>query len=205
MIMRVRVALAAVLGLSLLLTASVSGGDVPDSSRQAELTARYMELMQPGLEHKLLAGLAGSWKQEIKYWITPGSPASTMTGMCDAEMILGGRFLQLNIVAGNEDYGTEALQILGYDRRNDVYTSVGFDTWGTYFVTAEGTLDESTGTISMYGETEDKPIGHIEKYIINVRILGDDSFIWEIIMKDAEETFGTPEFKVMEIKHVRIG
>ena len=99
---------------------------------------------------------------------------------------------------------TEGLNILGFDRRNKVYTSVGFDTWGTYFVTSEGSYDETSKTISMYGEAEDKTFGMTEKYSINLRLIDEDTYVWEVIIRDAQQMHGVDEFKMVEVTHHRV-
>ncbi len=178
--------------------------EAPDSARKAEMMATYMELMQPGPEHKLLESLAGDWTQEVQIWMAPGQQPTEFTGSAAAKMILGGRFLEIKFTSGEGMFAGEGLNLLGYDRRNKVYTSVGFDTWGTYFVTAEGIYDEATKTISLYGEAEDKTFNLTEKYTMNMQILDEDTYTWEVIVKDAEQMYGVAEFKMVEVTHRRV-
>jgi hypothetical protein len=124
----------------------------------------YMELAKPGKEHKILESLTGTWNQELKIWHEPGKDPMVASGIAEGKMILGGRFVTTTSTSGEGDMKTEGLHILGFDRRHKKFTMVGFDNWGTYFVTAQGTYDKSTKTITMYGEDEDPIMGVTQKF-----------------------------------------
>lgn len=190
--------------LALLLPQLLIGQSESDSARQAEMTQAYMELMQPGPEHKLLQELAGEWTQEVKIWMAPGQEPMSFAGTATAEMILGGRFLEFKFVSGEGMFAGEGLNILGFDRRNKVYTSVGFDTWGTYFVTAEGNYDEAAKSLSLFGEAEDRTRSMTEKYNIVLKFLDADTFIWEVTFLEAQQMYGVDEFRMVEVTHHRV-
>lgn len=174
----------------------------PDEEAQAELMKMYMELANPGEEHKLLESLVGTWDTEVKLWGQPGQDPMTATGTAVNTMILGGRFLLTESTGGEGPMKLESLSITGFDKRHKKYTMVGFDTWGTYYVTAAGSYDDTTRTITMYGEDEDPVMGVTQKYDFIVRILSEDTYVEEIVFKD----FRTPneeEFKAVEITYTR--
>jgi hypothetical protein len=173
-----------------------------DQKAQQELMAAYMELAQPGKEHKLLASLEGQWNMEIKVWTSPGMEPMLMTGKAENKMILGGRFLLTTSDGGEGDMYTETHTLTGFDRRHKKYTTVGYDTWGTYYATAAGTSDESGRTITMYGEDRDPIIGKTQKYDMVLHFIDENSYRWEVIFKD----FRTPNeepFKMLEILYTR--
>jgi hypothetical protein len=125
-----------------------------------------------------------------------------MKGTSINEMILGGRFLQSKVTSGEGEMKSEGLNLMGYDRRHKHFTTVGFDTWGTYYITASGSYNEETNSIVMYGEDEEPTWEMIQKYNIIVRFIDDDTFISEVIFKD-KRTPDESEFKMVEVTNKR--
>lgn len=80
--------------------ASASAQEQFGSDSIAVLQAKAMELAQPGPEHQLLQALVGKWVTEVKVWMEAGADAMNFTGTSENEMILGGRFLQINSISG---------------------------------------------------------------------------------------------------------
>ena len=190
--------------LALLFIAPANAQEQPDSAKQAEMMAYYIELGQPAEEHQMLAKLTGTWKQEIIYWSEPGAEPMTASAVTVNEMILGGRFLQC--VAEGEAMGqkAESLLLLGFDRRNKLYTQIALDTWGTYYVTAAGEYNEDTKTITTSGEEDVKLMGFTQVYDMTVKFVSDDEYITELIFKDEFMTKGKGPYKMMEIVHRRV-
>jgi hypothetical protein len=173
-----------------------------EKQSQEELMATYMELAQPGEEHKLLASLTGTWNMDIKLWMQPGADPMAFPGTCQNKMILGDRFLLSESQGGEGEMYTETHVLIGFDGRHKKFTQVGFDTWGTYYVTATGPYDEKTRTITMYGEDEDPIIGKTQKYDMIIRFINENKYITEVVFKD----FRTPNqepFKSVEIIYTK--
>lgn len=191
------------IGAVLLLAAGLCAQDAQDSAAQAAQMEAYMELMQPGPEHKLLETMAGSWNLKVTIWMQAGAEPMIFEGTAEQVMILGGRFLESKFAAGDGPFATQGLTILGFDRRYGEYTSVGFDTWGTYFVTAKGSYDPKSKTITMYGEDKDPVAGRTQKYNMIYRLTDQDSIHNEVIMVDAKDMYGVDEFKMVEVEYTR--
>jgi hypothetical protein len=172
-----------------------------------ELTPEKMEemmaLAQPGPEHQMLEKMVGNWEQTVKFWMKSGAEPSEMKGKSVNKMILGGRFLQSDVTGGEGEMAMEGLNLMGYDRRHKKFTTVGFDTWGTYYVTAAGPYNKETKSIVMYGEDEEPTAGITQKYDIIVRFVDDDTYINEIVFKDAR-TPDQKEFKMVEVTNKRV-
>ncbi len=118
-------------------------------------------------------------------------------------MILGGRFLLSEAKDSEGPMAFESLIIHGFDRRNKKYTTVNFDSMGTYYVTAAGPYDDSKKAIVMYGEDIDPALGHTQKYDIVTRVISPTKYVTEVIFKDPEHTQGRAEFRIVEITHTR--
>jgi len=160
--------------------------------------AAYMQLAKPGPEHKQLESLVGTWDKEIKIWMEPGKPPMTVKGSSQNRMILGGRFLLCEGKGGTGMMAFENMIIMGFDRRSKKFTTVGFDTEGTYYVAAAGPYDESRKAIVMYGEDVDPALG-TQKYDMVISIVSPTKYITEVVFKDPAHTHGLPEFKMVEI------
>jgi len=113
-------------------------------------------------------------------------------------MILGGRFLVSESKGGSGPMAFESMIIMGFDRRTGKFTTVGFDSEGTYSVAGAGAYDESRKAIVMYGEDVDPVLG-TQKYDMVVRIVSPTKHIKEVVFKDPAHTHGLPEFKMVEI------
>ncbi len=94
---------------------------------------------------------------------------------------------------------SETMQILGFDRRSKKYTLVAFDTQGTYSVSAAGTMDPKTSTMTLYGEDVDPVMNMVQKYDFVIKVIDKDTHSWSIIFKNPEMTGGAAEFKMIEI------
>lgn len=191
-----RIALTFALGLAIAASPALSQEKTSDADK-AKIAA-YMQLAKPGPEHKQLESLVGTWDKEIKFWMEPGKPPMTFKGTCQNRMILGGRFLVSEGKGGTGMMAFENMSIMGFDRRTKKFTTVGFDTEGTYYVAATGPYDESRKAIVMYGEDVDPALG-TQKYDMVVRIVSPTKYITEVVFKDPAHTHGLPEFKMVEI------
>lgn len=178
--------------------------EMPSPDSLAKLMALYQELALPGPEHELLKNLAGKWTMDVTTWPEPGSQPMKSTLAGEGAMILGGRFLQTSargLIFGIE---SESMSILGFDRRHKEFTLLSFDTHGTYWISAAGTYDEKTSTLTMSGEDVDPILNLVKRYDTVIKFLDKDTFTWSIIFKNPEMTHGADEFKVLEIVSKRV-
>lgn len=174
-----------------------------DSAKQAEMMALFQQLNTPGEEHKRLESLAGTWDIEVKMWHQPGAEPMVFKGKGTSKMILGGRFLESRSTSGQGEMATEALTILGYDKRHKKYTSVSYDTWGTYYVMATGEYDEKSKSIVMSGEDFDPIMKFTQKWDFVLTSTDKDKYTWAVIFKDEWHTQGKGPFKMVEITSTR--
>lgn len=153
-----------------------------------------MALMGPGPEHADLASLEGTWSGVMKFSSGPGQTMDVTTSTVNT-MVLGGRFLKSESKGEMPGVGViETLTMYGFDRRTGEYTLVGFDTMGTYYVTAAGSRAQGARDVVMKGETKEG--GKTLSYDMVLRWVDADTYVSEIIfhmpqgdMKIAEMTF----------------
>ena len=118
-----------------------------------ELTEEQMkemnELLLPGEEHNLLKQFEGKWTTKYKFRMAMDQEPITSLGKSNIEMILGGRFLRWTSTGEMMGQKVESLTIIGFDKRYKKFTIYGFDTMGTYAVSAEGELNSETNVITL--------------------------------------------------------
>jgi len=188
----------------IVVTVAANSQERLDPQKQQEMMAAYLELAKPGEEHKLLESLVGNWNLEGKMWMQPGTEPMTFKGESVNKMILGGRFLLLESKGGEGEMYTETFNLAGFDRRHKKYTTIGLDTWGTYYVTAAGSYDEKTKILKMYGEDVDPVMGFTQKYDFIFHFESPDKVVYEVVFYDFPTVVGVQkEFKMMEIVYTR--
>lgn len=193
---------SAALLLAALVTPARVVSQQPDSAEQARVREAMMAAMQPGPEHERLAELAGEWSMDIRMWPAPGAEPMQSSGTAENRMILGNRFLESRSAGGQEPMRIESLILLGFDRRVGRYTSIGLDTWGTYYVTADG-VAEPDGTIVLDGVNEDPVSKARETYRMVIRRPDADTYVQELIFTDPVHTRNGEPFKMIEITYRR--
>lgn len=131
----------------------------PATAQEAEneqdaAMAAWTAAAQPGEIHTFFATLEGNWKLRTKMWMAPGADAIESEATAEAQMILGGRYLQEKVKGMSMGGPFEGMSIMGYDNTTGVVTAVWWDTMGTMtsIVTGEycapGEPLELTGTMT---------------------------------------------------------
>lgn len=160
--------------VALLAAAPLAAQEVPDSAQMA----RMMELARPGPEHARLAALAGDWEATFQM------PGMSFTATVENRMIMGGRYLASTVTGSAAAMPFEALTILGFDRGPGVYTAVGFDTFGTYYVTGAGPWNEAENRAVLAGSYNDPVTGHAHDYEFVWTIAAPDRYTWDVVFLD---------------------
>ena len=151
---------------------------------------RAMSLMGPGEEHGVLERMVGEWNQTARLQGVPGMDATETKGTVSAKFILGGRFLQQVTKGQFMDMPWDGVSFFGFDRRHEVYTLVGFDTLGTYYITAEGTYNDAAETLTLSGSDNDPVMGVVKEFTYVITFLDDGSFTTELSFSDEMHTRG---------------
>jgi hypothetical protein len=175
----------------------------PPDSVVARMQAQMLQANTPGEAHARLAALEGLWTQEVRIRPAHGAEVTVLEGTAENRMILGGRFLESRGRSGEGVYATEALTILGVDLRSGHYTTVGFDTWGTYFVTGRGPYDAERRQASMPGTDANPLLGHTQEYRFELQWLDADSYAFRTVFTDEAHTAGQGPLTMVEVIHRR--
>jgi len=157
-----------------------------------------MKLGTPGVPHKLMASMAGSWTTRSKMYTEPDKPPMESTGSSEQKMILGGRYLQQEFSGDMMGSPFTGLGFTGYDNHTQKYVSTWMDSMSTGIFFFEGTADADGKTITQESRYDD-PIKGPMTYRSAIRIVDDNSFEFEMygIDKNGKEE------KMMGITYTR--
>ncbi len=158
----------------------------------------YKKLGTPGPQHRVLAGMTGSWATKTGACMEPGKPPVESTGTCEQKMVLGGRFLQQEF-NGEMMGGTfSGIGFTGYDNHTRKYVSTWMDSMGTGILFFEGTAGPDGRTITQEARMDD-PIKGPMTWRSVTKIVNDNTHEFELFGIDKTGN----EEKMMGITYTR--
>jgi hypothetical protein len=169
--------------------------DAADPAAMAEM----MRLAQPGPEHEELARYAGEWDVEMTFTM-PGAPPMQAKARAVAASILGKRFLEIDTQGSMMGMSMQSKSLLGFDRRHGRWTSVGFDTMGTYWVSGQG-VREADGVARLHG-VDDDPKGK-QVYTFELKFVSADEFTFDVVFTQLGEARFDPPHRMAQLRYTR--
>jgi len=161
---------------------------------------KWMAYMTPGAVHEKFAKATGEWDAKMQMWMGPNTEPATATGTVKAEMILGGRYLQMKYTSTFMGMPYEGLSTDGYDNAKKVYFNTWVDNMGTGIMYSEGTYDEGTKTVNYTGKMCDPISGKDMPYRQTVQSLDDNHMIMEMFNPDPKSG---KEYKSMHAEYTK--
>jgi hypothetical protein len=173
---------------------------------EADMMATMMEMAKPGENHKIFAGLVGTWTYTVKWWMSPQTPPSESTGTTVCKSVMDGRYFISNHTGklqmpGSDgkmmDMEFQGMSIEGYDNAKKKYVSSWIDNMGTGIENFEGTYDPATKTLTYVGSYEPMP-GMVTNMRQKLTLTDADHHTMEMF-----EIRGGTDVKTMEIVYTR--
>lgn len=183
----------AILGISLV-SYSIQKDEVP-----GETIARMMklgeELATPNTNHTYLARMAGEWTTSSTVMgMEPSSGSATYN------MILEDRYLDGFHDGHFMGVAFESRVTLGYDNYKHKFVASYIDNLGTSIRNAEGLLDQSQTTLSLWGTMDEWMTDEHDKPVMyRYRIINENTFSFEV----HDLAIGT-QSKVIEVLYTRV-
>lgn len=103
-----------------------------------------------GPQHKLLTGLVGKWKAEVKWWMDPSGKPEVSQGISVNTVVLGGKFIREDYAGKMMGRPFQGVGYLGYDNVAKQYTSSWMDSMSTAAMTGTGSYDAVTKSWSYF-------------------------------------------------------
>ena len=144
------------------------------------------EMMNPGAEHDMLKQYGGDWALEYEYRMGMDQEPMTSPGEGKIEMILGNRFMKWSSKGEMMGQQVESLMILGFDKRIKKFTIYGFDTMGTYAVSAQGEQDTETGIITFEGTNYEPAFDKEMRYQMRFNISDKDKIDFSVLFESPD-------------------
>ncbi|MBX3463051.1 MAG: DUF1579 family protein [Planctomycetes bacterium] len=132
---------------------------------QAAALQRTAALAAPGEPHARLARLVGRWQVETTTTDAAGE-AHVDRGTLQGELLLGGRYVQLQVERSLAGGPLRGLQILGFHALHQVYTSSWRDDHSTWSVECSGAPGGHADRLVLHGTLVDArdPAGRPFRY-----------------------------------------
>jgi len=172
----------------------------------AEDMQKMMELSKLNENHKILAGLAGSWSYTVKMWMDPSAQPQESKGTAVTKSIMEGRYFVTDVnghmmMPGADgkmkQFNFKGMGVDGYDNVKKKFVNTWGDNMGTGLMMAEGDYDPATKALTYVSEMEMIP-GMKTKVREVVTITDKDHHIMEWY-----EDRGGNDVKTMEINYTR--
>ena len=144
----------------------------------------YAELATPGVPHKLLARMAGTWSMKGNCRMEPGGDWIEHTGISEQRMVLGGRFLQQDFKGDMLGTPFTGIGYTGYDNHRGKYVSTWLDSFGTGIYHFEGTGSSDGSTITQTGGYDDPVRGPLTWRNVT-RIVDDNTLEFRMYTVDS--------------------
>jgi hypothetical protein len=111
-----------------------------------------LELAKESPPHRMLSKLGGKWDLDYKLWINPNADPEEGSGTADAEVILGGRFLQVNMTYSIYEKEFTSEHIFGYDTNVKRFILFSIDEFGTDAIFQYGNFNVEVESIVFTGK-----------------------------------------------------
>ncbi len=146
-----------------------------------EMMEMYSQLATPGIPHKQLAGLAGSWSTRTRAWLELDKPPMEGTGTCEQKMLLGGRYLQQEYNGEMLGGPSSGISLIGYNNHTGKYVSIWIDSMSTGIYYFEGTAGADNKTITQESSYDD-PVRGPMKWRSVMRIADSNNVGYEMYL-----------------------
>src|SRR5437660_5138667 len=182
----------------------------PSAADMEKMMQQMMELSKLNENHKLLAGLDGTWNYTIKMWMNPDPNAKPQEskGTATRKSIMEGRYFVMDVTGQMQMPGADGkmknttfkgMGTEGYDNVKKKFVSSWIDNMGTGIEFSEGTYNPATKTLTYTSEMEPAP--GMKSQVREVIKIADNNHM----TLEWYENQGGGEKKTMEIAYTRAG
>lgn len=128
-------------------------------------------------DFRALKSLDGKWKTTIRSWSDKagGSPVES-TGKVEFKTVLGGKFVHESASGKMATTDFSGIGYWGYNENRKKFTRVWMDSLTSMTIQSEGTIDNASQTITLYGRMDDKTSEQ-----------GDKMMRWELVLSDPKK------------------
>jgi hypothetical protein len=180
----------------IMLFSTVSFGQ--DSGEMNEEMQAWMEYMTPSETHNMMAESVGEWTTKSTFWMEPGGEPMVSEGTATAEMLLGGRYLQMTNKGNVMGMDFEGISTVAFDNASKEFINTWIDNMGTGLMICKGKFNEETGKVEMEGTYVDPMTGNEEPFRQTFQAVDNDHHLVEMFTYKGGE-----EFKSLMVEYSR--
>jgi len=152
----------------------------------------------PGVEHRLLESMAGTWDADATMVLEQGSQPVQSSAVSENAMIMGGRYLQFHFTVNGANELFHGMGLLGYDRVSKCYQNFWIDDSNTRMAyIGRGQFDEAKQELTLLATIEQPDGGRVELREVYT-YLTPNHFVLEMF-----HDHGEGEYRSMHIDYTR--
>lgn len=168
-----------------------------DSIAMQKAWASYMT---PSDAHKQMATHAGTWNEEITFWMGPDDQKPQKTQVvAETKMIMNGLYQESTHKGDMMGMPFEGRSTLAYDNAAEEYVSTWIDNMGSGIMVLKGKYDPTSKTLKLSGECTDPMTKKTKKVKETMTIIDENTQKMEMFDFTPDGT----EYKSMEINLTR--
>lgn len=168
------------------------------AEQQAQMAA-FEQMSTPRAEHKQLEYFVGTWTTKTQVWMDPKAPPQESTGTSKAEVIYGGRYVQISYSGTFWGQPFAGQGLFGFDNLRGKFFNTWIDSMSTAFWLAWGEHDKASNAWTFHGEMPDplKPATKVKvRQVFRIHDQNHYTFEWN-------ETREGKEMRTMSIDYRR--
>ncbi|MBM4172263.1 MAG: DUF1579 domain-containing protein [Ignavibacteria bacterium] len=165
---------------------------------QDDAMKAWMESIQPGPMHKMMAKMVGDWNTVMKMVDPMSGQEMNSEGTAKFELMLGGRYMKSVHNSNMMGMPFEGVGIDAYDNIAKEFVSIWIDNMGTGIMVLKGQYDEKTNLLNFTGEGLDPMSGQTVKYRSVSKWVNDDLTVFDMFI-----TSGGQEMKMFTMEYKR--
>lgn len=160
----------------------------------------WTDYMTPSEAHKQLATHAGTWNEEMTFWMGPDDKnPQKSTAVAETKMILNGLYQESMHTGNIMGMAFEGRSTLAYDNAAKQYVSTWIDNMSSGVMVLKGNYDADSKRLEMMGECTDPLTKKSKKVRETMTIIDDNTQKMEMF----DMTPDGQEYKSMEITLTR--
>ncbi|HSQ98403.1 MAG TPA: DUF1579 family protein [Sphingomicrobium sp.] len=134
-----------------LIAAAAAAQPAPAADMSEQAMNQWISSARPVAEHDRLRAMTGRWKVRQRDWRGGAAPWNDAQGTATWRPVLGGRFMEQELVTSLKDHPYHGMELVGFDRDSGKYVGAWMDDFGTSLLPLEGNWDEKTRSLTLKG------------------------------------------------------
>lgn len=143
------------------------------------------KIVTPGVQHRALAEMEGTWDTISRIWIAPHKPPILSTGTCEQKMLFNGRYLQQVFSGEGKREKFNGVNLMGYDTHAKMFISIWIDSMNTGIYFFEGSADAEGKTITQKARYDD-PVRGLTVWRSIIRVIDKNTLEYEMYLSSGE-------------------